>query len=127
MDNVYIRIDGVDYIIPIAVIGSNQKLFEEYLKKNNNLLYLDVDKMIDDNKSSDLLRLYEHTVKSIEMNSLAMDGDYIEAAMKISNVYNDDKVLAKKAFKKNDISGYEIVLNGLKRALNFYNAIIIEK
>ena len=29
MDNVYIKIDGVDYIIPIAVIGNNQILFQQ--------------------------------------------------------------------------------------------------
>ena len=126
MNNIYIQIDGVDYIIPIAVIGTNQITFETYLKKNNDKLYLDIDKMISD-KRKEVLEIYEHTVKSVEMNTLAIEGDYLSDAMENRKIYEKDVPNIWLAFNNNQYNkAYKIILNGLKRTLQFYTDFILE-
>lgn len=125
MNNVYIEINGVDYIIPVSVIGTNSDLFREYTKRNNDRLYLDIDRLVEEGKNMELFKIYQHCVKSLSMNALAIDGDYIDRINKLESLFKSYDNMIRSSFRKNDFQkGNKYIFLGLETALEFYNNMI---
>lgn len=128
MDNVYVEINGVDYIIPISVIGTNSDLFLAYTTRKNDKLYFNLEQLIKDNKNAEFFRVYQHCVKSLSMNALAIDGDYIDRISKMDSLFKSYDSKIKSSFKrKNFQKGYGYILLGLETALEFYNNMISDE
>lgn len=73
MEKYYIVINKKEYELPSVLKALNEKTFEEYTIKNNNKNYLDIEKMIKENKKEELLKIdYQCT---LVIQEIIMDDD----------------------------------------------------
>lgn len=73
MEKYYVVINKKEYELPSVLKALNEKTFEEYTIKNNNKNYLDIEKMIKENKKEDLLKIdYQCT---LVVQEIIMDDD----------------------------------------------------
>ena len=50
----YVKIEGIDYKLPMSIMATNNEIFKQYTKEENDKLYLDIEKMIQDDKKEQL-------------------------------------------------------------------------
>ena len=73
MEKYYVVINKKEYELPSVLKALNKKTFEEYTIKNNNKNYLDIEKMIKENKKEELLKIdYQCT---LVIQEIIMDDD----------------------------------------------------
>lgn len=73
MEKYYVVINKKEYELPSVLKALNEKTFEEYTIKNNNKNYLDIEKMIKENKKEELLKIdYQCT---LVIQEIIMDDD----------------------------------------------------
>ena len=73
MEKYYVVINKKEYELPSVLKVLNEKTFEEYTIKNNNKNYLDIEKMIKENKKEELLKIdYQCT---LVIQEIIMDDD----------------------------------------------------
>lgn len=73
MEKYYVVINKKEYELPSVLKTLNEKTFEEYTIKNNNKNYLDIEKMIKENKKEELLKIdYQCT---LVIQEIIMDDD----------------------------------------------------
>lgn len=123
MNSVYVIFNSHEFVLPNAAIYNNQEIVSSYSSHVNNKDYLNIDKMVADDKMDYLLKISHDCVSSIGMNALAIDDDYyMEQFNKINALFKDYVKKSEMFFKNGDKnSGYGLVLSGLEIAINFFN------
>ena len=101
----YITLKGNEYKLPMSLIPENIEIFRQYSKEEDNKLYLDIDKMIKEDKQEQVKNIEKDLAKTAMsyLNEEKIDTKEIRAKLNsneaISTIYFD-KQEKEKAYEK---------------------------
>lgn len=128
MNDIYVIINGIEYLIPLAVVSENKQVILNYLKLDLGKIYFDIDRFISEDNRNDVFRIYRQCVSSVGMSAMDIQDDYLDSFNKLDSLLKlyDNKMDL--AFKNgNNQDGYQTMLSGLEIVLDFYRKMINEE
>ena len=110
----YVKIEGIDYKLPMSIMATNNEIFKQYTKEENDKLYLDIEKMIQDDKKEQLKSIAKELGK-ITISYLNEEGINTE---NVSTNLKSTEAMTNIYFKKQEQEkAYEKIKQSMKLSL----------
>ena len=124
MQQYYVIINNKEYELPLMAVAQNQKILNKYKLEKNNKLYLDIDKMKQEQELERLMNLEYQCTTNIQHLAIESQGLVEENWNKLSPKLNFLNEMIKIHIKKQEKEkAFEKVLTSMQISLEFKKEI----